>query len=136
MSTKHIYLAGPFFNQSEVRFTEYIAGEIKSRFAGRMTIFVPHQDSGVILTPQSPQELRRKVFQMDIDAMNVADIYVLLLDNEDSGTCFEMGYGYLRGIPMIALWSDVRKVPNLMLQQSATLVSNVEDLFAELNKLL
>jgi nucleoside 2-deoxyribosyltransferase len=133
---KRIYLAGPFFNQSELRFTEYVAAEIKARFAGRMTVFVPHQDSGIMLTPQSTQEMRRKVFQMDIDAMNAADIYVLLLDNEDSGTCFEMGFGYARGIPMVALWSDVRKVPNLMLQQSATVVATVDDLLAAVDKLL
>ncbi len=133
---KHIYLAGPFFNLSELRFTEYVAAELKSRFAGRLTMYVPHQDSGVILTPKSSPDMRRQVFQMDIDAMNKADIYVLLLDNEDSGTCFEMGYAYARGIPMVALWSDVRKVPTLMLQQSATVVSNVEDLFAAVDKLL
>jgi nucleoside 2-deoxyribosyltransferase len=133
---KHIYLAGPFFNQSELRFTEYVAAEIKSRFAGRMTLFVPHQDTGVILTPQSTSAERRAVFQGDIDAMNTADIYVLLLDNEDSGTCFEMGYGYARGLPMVALWSDVRKVANNMLLNSATIVSNMDDLFAALDKLL
>ncbi len=133
---KRIYLAGPFFNLSELRFTEYVANEIKARFSDRMTVFVPHQDTGVILTPRSTPAERRDVFQGDIDAMNAADIYVLLLDNEDSGTCFEMGYGYARGLPMVALWSDVRKVPNLMLQQSATLIATVETLLDELEKLL
>lgn len=133
---EQVYLAGPFFNQSELSFTEIVMRDLEAHFSGRLSFYVPHIHTGIILTPQSTDEESKWVFIKNLEAMNAADIYVLLLDNEDAGTCWEMGYGYGRGIPMIGFWSDVRKRPNLMLYQSAQIVSNIPDLIKKLVEVL
>ena len=131
-----VYLAGPFFNESELSFTEAVVRELERHFSSRLSFYVPHIHTGIILTPQSTDEERKWVFVKNLEAMNSADVYVLLLDNEDAGTCWEMGYGYKRGIPMIGFWSDVRKKPNLMLYQSAVIVSTIPDLLLKLEEFL
>jgi nucleoside 2-deoxyribosyltransferase len=133
---KYVYLAAPFFNQPELAFTENVAKVLRANFSERILLYVPHQDTGIILTPQSSDEDRTLVFEKNVAELRRAQILILLLDNEDSGTCWEMGYGYANNLSMIGLWTDVRKGPNLMLYKSANIVSSIETLIGELEKLL
>jgi nucleoside 2-deoxyribosyltransferase len=133
---KQIYLAGPFFNQAERVFVETVAATLEAHFGGRISLFVPHVHTQTILTPASSDADRQRVFESDIAAMEGADIFVLILDGEDTGTSFEMGWGYARGKSMVGLWTDVRKWPNLMLAQSAEIVSTIPDLLMAVQRLL
>ena len=124
----HAYLAGPFFNRSELEFTEALGNAIRQRFGHQLHLYMPHLDSGMILMPDSSDQDRYLVFRHDIDAMDAADLFIIILDNEDSGTCFEMGYAYAKSRQILALWTDVRRKPNLMLAQSAPIASGVDQL--------
>lgn len=132
---KRAYLAGPFSNEAERSFTEMVMNAILRRFGDRLDLYVPHRDTG-ILGPDSLDAQRRLAFSDNLDAMNAADIFLVLLDGEDAGVCWEMGYSYARGLPMVGLWTGVRDKPNLMLEQSATLVSSVEELLSALAQLI
>ena len=66
-------------------------------------------------------------------------VIVAIIDgaDADSGTAWEMGYAFARGVPVIALRTDFRKIGhheqvNLMLEQSATVVGSTEELLAAL----
>jgi nucleoside 2-deoxyribosyltransferase len=53
----------------------------------------------------------------------------------DSGTSWEMGYAYARGIPVISIRTDFRMAGhhehvNLMLEQSSAMVHSEEELLA------
>jgi nucleoside 2-deoxyribosyltransferase len=133
---KQIYLAGPFFNQAEQVFVETVAATLEAHFGKRISLFVPHVHTQTILTPASSDADRQRVFESDIAAMEGAEIFVLILDGEDTGTSFEMGWGYARGKSMVGLWTDVRKRPNLMLAQSAEIVSTIPDLLMAVQRLL
>jgi nucleoside 2-deoxyribosyltransferase len=134
-TVKRAYLAGPYATEAERRFTEAVMKAIKARLNNRLELYVQHIDTG-ILQPDSLDAQRRLAFSDDIEAMNAADILILLLDNEDSAICWEMGYGYARGVPMIALWTDLRAKPNRMLEQSGTIVNGTEELLSALVQLL
>jgi nucleoside 2-deoxyribosyltransferase len=133
---KQIYLAGPFFSQAERVFVEAVAATLEAHFGERISLFVPHVHTQTILTTASSDADRRRVFESDIAAMEGAEIFVLILDGEDTGTSFEMGWGYARGKSMVGLWTDVRKRPNLMLAQSAEIVSTLPDLLMAVQRLL
>ncbi|MBN1284652.1 MAG: nucleoside 2-deoxyribosyltransferase [Anaerolineae bacterium] len=132
---KRAYLAGPFSSDLERTFTEMVMNAIQERFGDRLDLYVPHRDTGIVM-PNSLDAQRRLAFSDDLNAMNAADIFLVLLDHESAGVCWEMGYCYARGLPMVGLWTDVHKKPNLMLEQSATIVSSIGDLLSALAQLL
>jgi nucleoside 2-deoxyribosyltransferase len=133
---KYLDLAGPFFNQAERAFVEKVAAELQAHVGGRLSLFIPHLHTGTILTPASSDADQQCVFDSDIAAMEQADIFVMIFDGEDTGTSFEMGWGYARRKSMVGLWTDVRKRPNLMLAQSAEIVSTLPDLLLAVERLL
>jgi len=67
-----------------------------------------------------------KLFRACLDSLESADLVVAVLDGADvdSGTAFEVGYAYARGIPIIGIRTDYRKSQdrglNLVIAQSCT----------------
>jgi len=116
---KHdIYLAGPLFGIAERSFNRLLADELIYR---GYRVFVP-QDH-----PQGDAEAK-EIFDRDVHALQNASVVVANLDgpDPDSGTCWECGYAYGIGKPVVAFRTDVRpneegdKTPvNLMLAVSA-----------------
>ena len=93
-----IYLASPFFNETELKHVEQI--ETILRLEGH-TVFSPREN-------QLPQfelgsfEWRTNVFRNDINHIKWADCVVAIVsDNyDDTGTSFEVGYAYAMGKPI------------------------------------
>ena len=94
------YIAGPLFNEKEREFLEDINGICR---AIGMSTYLPSQDEG-LLSKDNDDE----VFQMDIKALNKADIVVASLNGTyvDSGTAFELGYGFAKGKKLFGLHTD------------------------------
>jgi nucleoside 2-deoxyribosyltransferase len=114
-----IYLAGPLFTLAEQSFNAELAR------------FLEHKGFAVWL-PQENEPRRktaRAIFQMDVKALDWADMVVACMDgpDPDSGTAWECGYAYAKGKPVICYRTDFRisgdtkGAPyNLMLSESAT----------------
>lgn len=84
-------------------------------------------------------EAQRGIFEDHCRALDNADYVVAVADgaDADSGTSWEMGYAFARGIPAVALRTDFRMAGlhervNLMLEQSAKVVGTTDDLLATL----
>ena len=117
---KQVYLAGPFFNETEIENIELVE-EILTKKG--FTYFSPmrHSVDGEV----GSTEWSEKIFEMDQKEILKADVVVAVYygNNSDSGTAWECGYACAKGIPVILVHVNEDGDSNLMLHISAT--SNV-----------
>ena len=114
-----IYLAGPLFTLAEQRFNAELARFLE---AAGFEVWLPQE--------HEPRENTAKaIFDMDVEAIDWADMVVACMDgpDPDSGTAWECGYAYGRAKPVVCYRTDFRSsgdsaaTPyNLMLSESAT----------------
>jgi nucleoside 2-deoxyribosyltransferase len=114
-----IYLAGPLFTLAEQSFNTAVARFLESR---GYEVWLPQEHE-----PRS--QTARSIFEMDVAAIDWADMVVACMDgpDPDSGTAWECGYAYAKGKPIVCYRTDFRvsgdtqSAPyNLMLSESAT----------------
>ncbi len=127
------YIAGPLFNEKEREFLEDINGVCR---AIGMSTYLPSEDGGLL-----NQDNDDEVFQVDIKALNKADIVVASLNGTDvdSGTAFELGYAYAKGKKLFGLHADSRTFSptsevNLMILKSCTMCHSLQELDTVLRK--
>ncbi len=104
---KQIYLAGPLFSQAERDFNILLRDRlVEMGFA----VFLPQEDGND--TQFSRMEDRQRIiFENDVRGIDGSDIVVAVLDggsDVDSGTAWEMGYAYAKGMPVLGLKTDFR----------------------------
>jgi nucleoside 2-deoxyribosyltransferase/predicted secreted protein len=129
-SQYNVYLAAPLFSESERAYNRMIEELLRKNF------FVVH-------LPQlagDDSDIRNKeeqvwIFSKNVKALESADIIVAIIDgaDADSGTAWEMGYAFAHKKKVIALRTDFRRSGthekvNLMLEESATVVININQL--------
>jgi len=124
----HVYVAAPLFSEAEREFNE----RIKSRLLKEgFTVFLP-QD-----------ECDQNTFNCCIENLEKSDVVVGVFDGSqvDDGTAFECGYAFAKGIPVVGLRTDFRRVGeftnevNIMLENCATMCKNLEDVLSALKKI-
>ena len=127
------YIAGPLFNEKEREFLEEINAVCR---AVGISTYLPSQDGG-LLNKDNDDE----VFQMDIKALNKADIVVASLNgvDVDSGTAFELGYAFAKGKKLFGLHTDFRTFSptsevNLMILKSCVICHSLQELDTALRK--
>lgn len=114
-----IFIAAPFFNLAEREFNSKLAQILRNlEFVEEVWLAQEHE-----LLQQPEHELKLKIFQQDLDALRRSDVIIAILDGEciDSGTAFELGYGYALGKQLIGIKTDSRwfsqlEELNLMIQ--------------------
>ena len=129
-----VYLAAPLFSEAERTFNASVARLLETNL---FEVHLP-QEAGDNSDTRDVREQER-LFLLNKKALEDADIIVAIIDgaDADSGTAWEMGYAFARGKPVIALRTDFRRIGhheqvNLMLEQSAEIVSSTEQLLAAL----
>ncbi|MDD5142614.1 nucleoside 2-deoxyribosyltransferase [Methanoregula sp.] len=134
-SRYRVYLAAPLFSAAERSYNAGIARLLQENF---FSVHLP-QDAGDDTAARGKNEHDR-LFRLNLAALEKSDIVVAVIDgaDADSGTSWEMGYAYAKGNKIIALRTDFRQVGideqvNLMLEQSAGLVSTPEQLLDALS---
>lgn len=112
-----IYFAGPLFTQAEMAFNQSLADELRSQ---GYRVYLPQQEC---MGTTDPKELYRRC----LVGLEQACLVLVILDgtDADSGSCFEMGYAYAKGLPIVGLRTDFRGSGehmglNLMLTNSCT----------------
>lgn len=132
MANMPCYLAGPFFNEEQVELIQFIEGLASDR----QPIFSPMSD-GFVLKPDASMEDRNEIFQSNVDAIQTAGFMLVVIDDFDPGTIWEMGFAYADGLPILA-YSDVPgRGLNVMLAGAAKLGfingrANLKAIFAQL----
>ncbi len=126
-----IYLAGPLFTLAEREFNAKLAQGLRER---NLTVFLPQETEVRELTSSS-------IFANDVNGVDQAKVVVAIFDgpDPDSGTCWECGYAYAKGKPIIAVRTDFRNISdgglapyNLMLWESAKEKVELSSLFSDL----
>ena len=125
------YIAGPLWKEEDRKKVEELNNLCKE--VGFET-FVPHLDAGVYEQGDSTS-----FFEKDSKALDDCQVIVALLDWKfvGSGTAWEIGYAYAKGIPIIGLVEDLNSVNTfdrmcVMTFNSAKLVDSKEKLKQEL----
>jgi nucleoside 2-deoxyribosyltransferase len=103
-----IYLAGPFFNLAQ----RWLIEEARSAlFSLGAEVFSPFHDVGTTGGPEF-------IASADLEGLRNSKAVFAIVDGEDAGTLFEIGYARDRGIPVIALAESLRAESLTMLQGS------------------
>ena len=96
-----IYIAGPFFTDEEREFLKIVIESTKEFFPDEelfipMEHFIPNGEN------LSNNEWAEAVFKMDVEALNKCDrvVAAYLGLYSDTGTAWEIGYAYAKGIPV------------------------------------
>ena len=96
-----IYIAGPFFTGEERAFLKIVIESVKEIFPNEelfipMEHFIPNGEN------LSNNEWAEAVFKMDVEALNKCDrvVAAYLVLYSDTGTAWEIGYAYAKGIPV------------------------------------
>ncbi|NMB79856.1 MAG: nucleoside 2-deoxyribosyltransferase [Methanomicrobiales archaeon] len=134
-SRYRIYLAAPLFSQAERTYNATLARLLETNL---FEVYLPQETGDDSDTRQESEQHR--LFRQNVEALEASDIVVAVIEgaDADSGTAWEMGYASARGKPVIAIRTDFRRVGhhehvNLMLEQSAVVVTSSDDLFSALH---
>lgn len=137
MKSIKVFIAGPLFSQAEREFNAKLDEFLRKN--GFETI-LPQRDIGEVWKTEVDY---RKIYEMDLRAIEEADVVVAVLDGPDvdSGTAFEIGYATAKGKPVIGLKTDVRtfarmeEVNNMILQSVRKIVRDFESLLLALKEI-
>lgn len=108
---KKIYIASPLFSASEIAFNKKLKCILEPYFS----VYLPQEDGGLVteLVKKgiSIKEAGLKIFHLDIDALDKADLILINLDGRsiDEGAIFELGYMFGRNKRCFGLQTDTRK---------------------------
>ena len=133
---KKAYIAGPLFDDHEREYLEKIAKIVESY---GISTFVPHRDAGLV-TGDFTYEKKVKVFDVDMEYLEPADIVIALLTGRDvdSGTAAEIGYAYKAGKRLIGISANTIKPINNFVwgifNYGEDIVESLEDLKTLLDK--
>ena len=101
-----IYIAGPFFTDKERAFLKTVIESVKKFFPNEelfipMEHFIPNGEN------LSNNEWAEAVFKMDVEALNKCNhvVAAYLGLRSDTGTAWEIGYAYAKGIPITLVLS-------------------------------
>lgn len=121
---KYVYIAGPFFNETEIENVEYVE-QVLTRKGYEFFSPMRHPVDGEVGTV----EWARKVFALDRESLEKADVVVLLYygNYSDTGTAWECGYAYAKGIPVVLVHVEETD-SNLMLHVSSASNISLKDL--------
>jgi nucleoside 2-deoxyribosyltransferase/predicted secreted protein len=128
-SRYRLYLAAPLFSAAERHYNQYLAELLRNNF---FDVYLP-QDTGDD-SPTRDRNAHEDIFEKHLAALASTDVLVAVIDgaDADSGTAWEIGYAFAKGIPVVSIRTDFRMAGhhehvNLMLEQSSVIIhSDVE----------
>lgn len=96
---KKIYLAGPLFSVAETNFNAKLAHFLVEN---GYEVFLPQVEC--------KNKTGREIFETCVKGIESSDMILAVLDgaDADSGTCWECGYSFAKGKPVIGLRTDFR----------------------------
>lgn len=107
----NIYIAAPFFTDKQLRTVKLLEAMITAK---SHTPISPRNFG--VLKPKAPYKDRTEIFNLNCEGIQKSDAIIAWVDDNDSGTIWEIGYGFGLGKSVLGL-SLCNKI-NLMLAQS------------------
>ncbi len=100
-----MYFAGPLFTAAERAWNAWLAGALRKQ---GFDVILPQDEASKHISPAGMDFAA--IFSTCLEGIRSADIVVAILDgvDVDSGTAFECGYAYSKGIPIVGVRTDIR----------------------------
>lgn len=118
-----IYMAGPLFSTAEQQFNDALRNYLVLQ---GHEVFLPQDSEENMRANENPDDASERIFCSDVNGIEWADVVLGNLDgpDPDSGTSWEIGYGYARDKLIVVYRTDFRlhrgfDPINLMLTESA-----------------
>lgn len=130
---KKIYLAGPFFCNQEVDWVNYICTILEN--VG-FTVLSPSRENGIISERYSEQQ-KKEIFLLDIELLEKSDLVVAILDHDDPGTFFEIGYAFKMNKKIVGLKtgnSNLQSMNNMITYGCSSICDSIDKLVEEVCK--
>lgn len=108
-----VYLAGPFFNMSDIWLVEECR---KILLSFGLDVFSPYHDVGI--------GTANDVAAKDIKALNESKVVFAILNGLDPGTIFEIGYAVAKGLPVIVFAQNVKDEDLKMISGTGCLIES------------
>ncbi len=95
-----IYFAAPLFTRGEIDFNQKLATGLRGQ---GYKIYLPQEACAGIADPH-------QLYTTCIRGLDGAGMVLIILDgtDADSGSCFEMGYAFAKGLPIVGVRTDFR----------------------------
>lgn len=107
-----IYFAAPLFSEADKMFNAHVYSrlrEVLDMWGGYdIEIYFPQDNKSI--NDKNAYASAQDITNADYNELSESDIFIALLDGEDSGVALEAGIAYERGIPMFGLWTDARQL--------------------------
>jgi nucleoside 2-deoxyribosyltransferase len=100
-----IYLAGALFTSAERSWNERLAGALRKE---GFDVVLPQEEASKHVSVEGVD--LAGIFATCLEGIRSANVVVAIFDgvDVDSGTAFECGYAYSKGIPIVGLRTDLR----------------------------
>lgn len=108
-----IYLAGPFFNDNERELIEKVSKTLRNR---GYNVIVPMEHFIEDGEKMTNEEWARNVFEYDVSQIMDSSCVLAIYHGHysDSGTAWELGFAFARGIPCIVVHVDSSNIASIM----------------------
>ena len=126
-----VYFAGPLFTSAERDWNQRLAAALRAR---QFVVRLPQEDAAALIADSTfdPAAL----FSLACTSVANSDVVLAVLEgaDADSGTSFECGVAWAKGIPIVGLRTDLRSGGdgganvNLMLSESCATIVQVNAL--------
>lgn len=112
---KKVYLASPFFNETEIEIMEKVKEILINK---GLDVFAPFEHQNKHLEFGS-REWRKATYDGDVSGINRADIIVAIIEGNycDSGTAWEIGNAVAKDKPVVVV-NPSKSTVNLMISDS------------------
>lgn len=100
-----IYLAGPLFTAAERTWNAWLAEALRKK---GFEVALPQEEAAAFISGAGIDYAG--IFAACLEGIRSANVVVAVFDgvDVDSGTAFECGYAYSKGIPILGVRTDIR----------------------------
>lgn len=121
-----VYLASPFFNETEIYYLETVERILKER---GLTVFSPRDNQYGHIHEAGSSAWSLATFNNDKKFIDWADVVVAIYHGQtsDSGTAWEIGYAYGTNKPVIVI--QLGEPSNLMIHEGCHANIDINELY-------
>lgn len=111
---KKIYFGSPLFTESQRLYNADIVSMLRTSLGVEVIIYLPQENGDI--NDKSQVVHSTDIFKQDTDQLVTSDAVIAILDGQDvdSGLAAELGIAYSEGIPIYALYTDIRHQPGMV----------------------